>query len=67
MQNWKPLRDFPTKEQMKLRWALRFAETNGIVDAGVALKFGREWRINTDALPGYLIEQTKKALAERAA
>jgi hypothetical protein len=37
------------------------------VEAGVALKFGREWRINTEALPGYLIEQTKKALGKRAA
>lgn len=67
MQNWKPLRDFPKKEQMKLRWLLRFADTNGIVEAGVALKYGKEWHVNPDTLPGYLIAQTKKALGERAA
>jgi hypothetical protein len=67
MQNWKSLREFSHKEQMKLRWLLRFAETNGIIEAGVALKFGREWRVNTDALPGYLLDQTKKAFGKQAA
>ena len=67
MQNWKPLRDFSRKEQMKLRWLLRFAETNGIVEAGVALKFGKEWHVNPDTLPGYLLEQTKKSFGNRAA
>lgn len=67
MQNWKSLREFSKKEQQKLCWLLRFAETNGIVEAGVALKFGREWRINTDTLPAYLLEQTKKSLGNRAA
>jgi len=58
MEGWKPLKSFSEKERQALRWILRYARTNGVIEAGVALKFGREWLINVDNLPAYLHEQT---------
>jgi hypothetical protein len=67
MNNDRPLSEFPKAEQTKLRWILRHADRNGIVDAGVAYKFGRTWYINTEALPAFLVEQTRQAIGGRAA
>ncbi|MBL8202422.1 MAG: hypothetical protein JNK40_15765 [Chromatiales bacterium] len=59
---WKGLSEFSDSEQNKLRFILRDAANNGIVEAGVACKYGREWRVNTDRLPDYLLERTRLAL-----
>jgi hypothetical protein len=65
MDGWQRIDEFPRTEQSKLRWLLRHAPDNGIVEAGVALKYGREWRINSERLPGFLMRQTIAALGER--
>jgi len=67
VENWKRLSDFAAREQHKLRWLLRHADENGIVQAGVALKFGKEWHVNTQLLPGYLLDATRKAMGRQAA
>jgi hypothetical protein len=59
---WKGLSEFDESEQNKLRFILRGAAHNGIVEDGVACKYGREWRINTDRLPDWLIKRTRLAL-----
>ena len=66
MEGWKKISDYPEAEQHKLRWLLRYAAENGIVDAGVACKYGREWQINENRLPDFLIEQTRRLVAARA-
>ncbi len=66
MKNWKRIIDYPEAEQHKLRWLLRHAPGNGIIDAGVALKFGREWRINEKKLPAFLRKLTLEALGNAA-
>lgn len=58
MLEWQRITDFPDKERNKLKWLVRHAASNGIVEAGVALKFGREWRINVERLPEFLRQQT---------
>ncbi len=67
MDDYKKLADFPDDERTKLRWLLRHADENGIVEAGVALKFGREWRINSSKLPDFLRRLTMKSLRSSAA
>jgi hypothetical protein len=67
MNDWKLIADFPADEQAKLRWLLRHAAENGIVEAGVACKFGRTWVINPQRLPDYLCKQTLATLGRSAA
>ena len=62
MDGWKTLSEFSERERTKLRWLLRNARENGIVEAGVAMKFGCEWRINAARLPDFLIQQTHQRL-----
>lgn len=66
MDDWIPIQEFPSKEQNKLRWLLRHAAENGIVGEGVAMKFGREWRVNKRKLPGFLCELTRKRMGASA-
>lgn len=67
MEGFKPLKHFPTTEHSKLKWLLRHADENGIVEAGVAVKFGREWYIASDKLPAFLAEHTRRKLSKSAA
>lgn len=66
MDGWKALADYPDNERTKLRWLLRGADENGIVAEGVAIKFGREWRINTEKLPAFLGRLTLRQLPRRS-
>jgi hypothetical protein len=67
MHDWQRITDFPAEERNKLRWLIRHATDNGIVEAGVAIKYGREWRVNRERLPDYLKQQTLAALGRSAA
>jgi hypothetical protein len=67
MDGWQRIDDFPAEERNKLRFLLRHAMDNGIVEAGVAIKYGREWRVNRQRLPDYLKQQTLAALGRSAA
>jgi len=67
MDGWDRITDFPKDEQQKIRYLVRHAVENGIVDAGVAIKYGREWRVNRQRLPDYLKQQTLAALGRSAA
>ncbi len=67
MEGWERISDFSETEQHKLRWLLRNASENGIVDQGVAVKFGREWRINERKLPKFLQKLTLATLGKEAA
>lgn len=62
---WIALTDLPETERTKLRWLLRNAAENGIVAEGVAIKFGRQWLINTEILPAFLQQQTLLSLKAR--
>lgn len=66
MDGWSKIADFSEGEQLKLRWLLRNASENGIVDQGVAVKFGREWRIHEKKLPGFLRKLTLASLGNAA-
>ncbi len=66
MDGWLSIADFDEAEQLKLRWLLRNANGNGIVAQGVAVKFGREWRINPSKLPKFLQKLTLKTLETRS-
>ena len=67
MEGWKKISDFEASEQQKLRWLLRHAAGNNIVKDGIALKFGREWRINERKLPRFLQKLTLETLGTRSA
>ena len=67
MEGWIGIADFSDGEQLKLRWLLRNANENGIVAQGVAVKFGREWRINERKLPRFLQKLTLETLGKEAA
>ncbi len=67
MDGWLGLAEFSKAEQLKLRWLLRNASENGIVNQGVAVKFGREWRINERELPRFLQKLTLETLGKEAA
>ncbi len=56
MRGWKKISDFPRAEQNKLRWIVRHATQNGIVEAGVAVRYGNAWTINEEAEMERLIE-----------
>ncbi len=62
MNDWLLITNFPPDEQNKLRWLVRNAADNGIVEAGVAIKYGRSWRINPQRLPDYLRDATLASL-----
>lgn len=62
MDEWVPIADLPVAEQNKIRWLVRHAAENGIVEAGAAVKYGREWRINRVRLPEFLREHTLRTL-----
>ena len=64
--DWKALAEFSKPEQIKLRHLLRNARTNGIVADGVAVKFGREWRVNEKDLPAFLRKLTLASLSDAA-
>ena len=66
MDGYKRISDFSRAEQFKLRWLLRHAAENGIVNDGVALKFGREWRIDEKKLPLFLRKLTLASLSDAA-
>jgi len=67
LDGWIGIADFSDAEQIKLRWLLRNANENGIVAQGVAVKFGREWRINKRELPRFLQKLTMEALGKQNA
>ena len=60
--NWLLLSDLPREDFQKMKWLLRYAGENGIVKDGVAVKFGRTWRINRAALPEFLRKETLRTL-----
>jgi hypothetical protein len=59
---WKALAEFDKREQNRLRFALRDAVRNGLLDDGVVAKFGRLWFVNTDRLPDWAIKRTREIL-----
>lgn len=61
-----PLKDFPPTERQKLKWLLRHAQDNGIIAAGVAVKFGRDWYICAAKLPAFLAEHTRRKMSQAA-
>lgn len=67
MDPWTRIAEFPTKEQNKVRWLLRHSAENGMVEQGIAMKFGREWLINREKLPAFLVELTLRKERGRAA
>jgi hypothetical protein len=67
MDDWKPLTAFPAEERNKLRWLIRNAASNGFVEAGCAIRYGKEWRVNASRLPEFLKRQTLAALGRSAA
>lgn len=44
-----------------MRWLLRFADTNGLVEEGAALKFQGRWWINTKIFPRYMMNHHQAA------
>jgi hypothetical protein len=64
---WPALADLPRDEFQKMKWLLLHAAENGIVADGVAVKFGRERRINTAKLPEFLRKETLRTLGSHAA
>ena len=67
MRGWKKIADFPKAEQNKLRWIVRHASQNGLVEAGAAVRYGHSWFINEAKLPDFLQKQTLQALGKEAA
>lgn len=61
MEHWQRIADFPLRERNKLLWQLRH-HAAAMVEAGAAMKYGREWYIHTERLPEYLRQQTLEAL-----
>jgi hypothetical protein len=59
---WSTIRDLPKDQQQKVRYLVRNALDNGIVAAGVAVRFGNEWRVNRTKLPTFLAELTLRTL-----
>jgi hypothetical protein len=65
MDDWVRLGECGTDEQ-RLRWLLRH-HAAAMVTAGVAVKFGREWRIHRARLPEYLQRLTLESLNRQRA
>lgn len=63
---WIRISDMPQREITKLRFLLRHAHENGIVEKGAALKYGREWFINRAALAEFLKRRTLDNLRAKA-
>lgn len=59
---WPPISDFPPEQRQKLKHLCRHALDTGIVAAGCAVKYGREWRINRAKLPEFLAQLTLRGL-----
>jgi hypothetical protein len=57
--------DFPPDEVNRIKHLLRH-HADAMVEAGVALKYGRGWRINRSKLPGFLRELTLRLLRSQA-
>jgi hypothetical protein len=64
--NWRSLAELSSHERTSVRWLLRFATTNRIVEKGVAVKLGKRWYINSERLPEFLQAQTVAAISGRA-
>ena len=65
MDGWTRLVETGDDEQ-RLRWLIRH-HAEDMVRAGVAMKFGREWRIHLTRLPEYLRERTLEMLGRESA
>jgi hypothetical protein len=59
---WPMIRDFDEKERESIRHLCRTADENGIVEAGVAIRLGKSWRINREKLPEFLGQLTLRTL-----
>jgi hypothetical protein len=66
MDDWLRVKDFPADEQGKIRWLLRHASENRIVEHGIAVRYGREWRICRSRLPEFLQRETLRTLKREA-
>ena len=66
MRGWKKISEFPEAEQNKLRWIVRHARHNGLVESGAAVRYGHAWLINEAKLAGFLQKQTLQALGKEA-
>jgi len=68
MKDFKSLKEFDASERAKLRWMLRVdVHQEEMVRDGVALKFGREWRVNVERLEEFLRKRTLRELSARSA
>lgn len=66
MDDFQTIEQFPKGERNKLRWLIRHAPENHMVEDGVAVLYGRQWLVNKARLPDFLRKQTLAAISKRA-
>jgi len=65
LEDWLPLGAFLRKHrdrfnENQIRWLLRDADRNGLVESGAALKFQGRWFLNERRFAGYMEQSARR-------
>jgi hypothetical protein len=57
-QRFRKLAELGDADRRAIRWLIRHADQNGIVEAGIVVRLGRCWWIDSEALPTFLAQRS---------